>query len=149
MREELDTIRDGRRLIQNYRRCIDRAIFGFRPIGPMTNDIVASRSTLRSRPGRPLSSVSGSFASQPLFGRTIGAQATVSGHSLARGSVESGCWSPVPGQEVVEAAHGVAAGHALKHALQIGEGLDVVELDGGDEGADGCPAVGAAVRSGK
>jgi hypothetical protein len=31
----------------------------------------------------------------------------------------------------------------------IGEGLDVVELGGGDEGADGCPTVGAAVGSGE
>jgi hypothetical protein len=43
----------------------------------------------------------------------------------------------------------VAAGHAREHVLEIGEGLDVVELGGGYEGADGRPAVGAAVRSGK
>jgi len=34
---------------------------------------------------------------------------------------------------------------ALEHVLEIGEGLDVVELGGGDEGADRRPAVGAAV----
>jgi hypothetical protein len=43
----------------------------------------------------------------------------------------------------------VAAGHAHEHVLEIGEGLDVVELGGCYEGADGRPAVGAAVRSGK
>ncbi len=68
---------------------------------------------------------------------------------LARGSVESGRGPPVPRQKVVEAAHGVAAGHAREHVLEIGEGLDVVELGGGYEGAHGRPAVGAAVRSGK
>ena len=39
--------------------------------------------------------------------------------------------------------------HALERVLEIGEGLDVVELGGGDEGADRGPAVGAAVGSGK
>ena len=43
----------------------------------------------------------------------------------------------------------MAAGHALEHVLEIGEGLDVVELGGGDEGADGRPALGAAVGSGE
>jgi hypothetical protein len=38
---------------------------------------------------------------------------------------------------------------ALKHVFEIGEWLDVVELGGGDEGADRRPAVGAPVGSGK
>ena len=37
----------------------------------------------------------------------------------------------------------------LEHVLEIGEGLDVVELGGGDERADRCPSVGTAVGSGK
>jgi len=41
----------------------------------------------------------------------------------------------------------VAAGHAREHVLEIGEGLDVVELCGGDEGADGCPSDAATVRA--
>ena len=56
---------------------------------------------------------------------------------------------PVPGQQVVEPAHGMAVGHALEHVLEIGEGLDVVELGGGEEGGDGRPAVGAAIGSGE
>jgi hypothetical protein len=43
----------------------------------------------------------------------------------------------------------VTAGHALGHVLEIGEGLDVVELGGGDERANGCPTLGAAVGSGE
>ena len=43
----------------------------------------------------------------------------------------------------------VPVGHALELVLEVGEGLDVVELGGGDEGADGCPTVGAAVGSGE
>jgi hypothetical protein len=43
----------------------------------------------------------------------------------------------------------VAVGHALEHALQVGVALGIVELGGGNEGADGRPTVGAAVRSGK
>ena len=41
------------------------------------------------------------------------------------------------------------AGHTLEHVGEIGEGLDVVELGGSDEGADGRPSVGATVGSGK
>jgi hypothetical protein len=43
----------------------------------------------------------------------------------------------------------MAVRHALEYVLEIGEGLDVVELGGGDEGADRRPAVGAAVGSGE
>ena len=35
------------------------------------------------------------------------------------------------------------------HVLEISKGFDVVELGGGDEGADCRPAVGAAVGPGK
>src|SRR3977135_2341221 len=38
-------------------------------------------------------------------------------------------------------------GHALQSVSEIGKGLDVVELCGGDEGADGCPSGAAAVRA--
>jgi hypothetical protein len=43
----------------------------------------------------------------------------------------------------------MAVRHALEHVFEIGEWLDVVELGGGDEGADRRPAVGAPVGSGK
>ena len=43
----------------------------------------------------------------------------------------------------------MTAGHALQDVSEPAKKLDVVELCGGDEGADGCPAVGATVRSGK
>src|SRR5437660_4671438 len=39
--------------------------------------------------------------------------------------------------------------HVLEHVSGIVEWLDVVELGGGDEGADRGPAVGAPVGSGK
>jgi hypothetical protein len=43
----------------------------------------------------------------------------------------------------------MSARHAFQHVLEIGEGLDLVELGSGDEGADGCPSGAAAVGSGK
>ena len=43
----------------------------------------------------------------------------------------------------------MSARHALEHVFEIGEWLDVVELGGGDEGADRGPAVGAPVGSGE
>jgi hypothetical protein len=36
-------------------------------------------------------------------------------------------------------------GHALQDVSEPGKGLDVIELCGGDEGADGCPSNAAAV----
>ena len=50
-------------------------------------------------------------------------------------------WLPIPGQELVEAAGGMTVGHALQDVSEPGKGLDVVELCGGDEGADAmeCP----------
>jgi hypothetical protein len=38
-------------------------------------------------------------------------------------------------------------GHALQDVSEPGKGLDVVELCGGDEGADGCPSDAATVRA--
>jgi hypothetical protein len=64
-------------------------------------------------------------------------------------SVQGGRWAPVPGQQLVEAARWIPAGHALKHGGEIGEGFDVVELGGGDEGADRCPALGTTIGSGE
>lgn len=43
---------------------------------------------------------------------------------------------------------GRTAGHALEHVLKISKRPDIVEL-GGNERADGCPAVGAPVESSK
>jgi hypothetical protein len=43
----------------------------------------------------------------------------------------------------------MAAGQTLDDVLEVGVGLDVVELRGRDEGRDDRPPVGAAVRSGK
>ena len=37
--------------------------------------------------------------------------------------------------------------HALEDVLQVGIGLDVVELRGRDEGGDDRPPIGAAIRS--
>src|SRR6267142_1312350 len=62
-------------------------------------------------------------------------------------SLGFGVWLPIPGQEFVEAAGGMSVGHAQQDVLEPSEGLDVVELCGGDEGADGCPSVTAAVRA--
>src|SRR6266850_6838963 len=56
-------------------------------------------------------------------------------------------WLPVPRQEFVEAAGGMTVGHTLQDVSKPGKGLDVVELCGGDEGADGCPSDAAAVRA--
>ena len=57
---------------------------------------------------------------------------------LARGLGFGAYWLPVPRQEFVEAAGGMTVGHALQDVSEPGKGLDVVELCGGDEGADGC-----------
>src|ERR1700676_5071765 len=54
---------------------------------------------------------------------------------------------PIPGQELVEAVGGMTVGHALQDVSEPGKGLDVVELCGGDEGADGCPSDAATVRA--
>ena len=66
---------------------------------------------------------------------------------LARGLGVDAHWLPIPWQELVEAVGGVTVGHALQYVSEIGKGLDVVELCGGDEGADGCPSDAAAVRA--
>jgi hypothetical protein len=50
---------------------------------------------------------------------------------------------------IVEAVGGVPVRNVFEHVLEIGEGLDVVELGGGDERADRCPAFNASVGSGK
>ena len=39
--------------------------------------------------------------------------------------------------------------HAFEDVLKVGEGFDIVELGGGDQGADGRPPVGATVGSGE
>ncbi len=43
----------------------------------------------------------------------------------------------------------MSAGDASQHILEVGEGLDVVELRSADEVAHRCPACGAAVGSGE
>src|SRR5580693_9747343 len=57
-------------------------------------------------------------------------------------------WLPVPRQEFVEAAGGMTVGHALQDVAEPDKGFDVVELCGGDEGADGCPSDAATVGRG-
>ena len=52
---------------------------------------------------------------------------------------------PIPGEQVVDSAHGMAVCHAVKDVFEIGERLDVVELGGGDERADGSPPSTATV----
>src|ERR1700704_6673833 len=68
---------------------------------------------------------------------------------FARRSGLEGWRDPVPGQELVEAAYGMAVGHALEHVLQVSVGLAVVELSGADQRADDGPAVGAAIGPGE
>jgi len=41
----------------------------------------------------------------------------------------------------------MTVGHALQDVSESGKGLDVVELCGGGEGADGCPSDAATVRA--
>jgi len=43
----------------------------------------------------------------------------------------------------------MAFGHALQDVPEIGEGLDVIELCRGNEGADGGPSLSPAVRAGE
>jgi hypothetical protein len=43
----------------------------------------------------------------------------------------------------------MTVGHALQDISEPGEGLDVVELRGGDEGTYGCPSDAATVRAGE
>ena len=66
---------------------------------------------------------------------------------LAHGLGLDAYWLPVPRQEFVEAAGGMTVGHTLQDVSKPGKGLDVVELCGGDEGADGCPSDAATVRA--
>jgi hypothetical protein len=54
---------------------------------------------------------------------------------------------PIPGQEFVEAAGGMSVGHALQDVSEPCEGLDVIELCGGDERADSRPSDAAAVQA--
>src|SRR6516164_2809018 len=58
-------------------------------------------------------------------------------------------FGPIPGQEFIEPAHGVAIGHTLQDVPEIGEGLHVVELCRGDEGANGSPSLSATIRAGE
>src|ERR1700685_311913 len=66
---------------------------------------------------------------------------------LARGLGFEAYGLPVPRQEFVEAAGGMTVGHALQDVAEPDKGFDVVELCGGDEGADGCPSDAATVRA--
>ena len=43
----------------------------------------------------------------------------------------------------------MAVDHFLQHITEVGEGLDIVELCGLDEGVDGGPTGAAAVRASK
>ncbi len=43
----------------------------------------------------------------------------------------------------------MAVGHAPENVAKIGIGLDVVEPCRGDEGADRCPSLSAAIGAGK
>ncbi len=45
--------------------------------------------------------------------------------------------------------HGMAVCEPFENVLQVGIGLDVVELCGGDERGDDGPAVGASIGAGK
>ena len=73
----------------------------------------------------------------------------VSDGVVAPRSRVDGCWRPVPGQEVVETVYGMAVDHGLEHVVEVGVGLDVVELRRGDAGADRAPSLCAAIATGE
>src|SRR5947209_19140972 len=56
---------------------------------------------------------------------------------------------PSPGQQFIEPAHWMALGHALQDVPEVGEGLHVVELCRGDEGADDRPSLSATIGARK
>jgi hypothetical protein len=62
-------------------------------------------------------------------------------------SVQRGRRAPVPRHQLVDAARWIPAGHTFEHVGEVGEGFDVVELGGGDEGANRCPALSTAIGS--
>ena len=64
---------------------------------------------------------------------------------VASGSGVDGYCRPVPRQEVVETAHGMAIDHALKDIPEVSIGLDVVEFCRGDEGTDCGPSLANSV----
>jgi len=55
----------------------------------------------------------------------------------------------VPGQEIVEAIVGVAAGNRLEGCLEIGEGFDAVDLRRLDQRGDAAPGSSALVMAGE
>src|ERR1700737_2255808 len=63
--------------------------------------------------------------------------------------MERARWLPVPRQELVDLARGMAPLHSSEHISEIGEGLEVVELGRGEERSDNGPAIAAAVRAGE
>ena len=62
-----------------------------------------------------------------------------------RGAIERFRLDVGEGQKFVDAAHGVSRDDPGKDVGQIGGGIDVVELAGGDERGDDCPVLAAAV----
>ena len=64
---------------------------------------------------------------------------------IARRSGVDGRLRPVPRQEIIEPVYGMAVEHALEHILEVGVEFDIIELCGGDEGADHGPALAATI----
>ena len=61
----------------------------------------------------------------------------------------STCGLEVPRQQFVDAAYRVASGDGFQGCLEIGEGFDIVDLRGRDEGGDPAPSPGTFVMTGK
>ena len=73
----------------------------------------------------------------------------VSVHFLHAVSVREGGGLPVPWEEIVDTAHGIAARHAGEDVLEPGVRLYAVELCGFDEGDDDGLSLRAAVGAGE
>ena len=64
-------------------------------------------------------------------------------------AVSDRVWLPVSGEEFVDPVDRMAMGQSLQHVGNPGLGIDVIELGGGDKGADRCPPLGTALESGE
>ena len=71
----------------------------------------------------------------------------VSGVLFLSRNLEGGCGRISPGQELIEAALGMAGDDAADHVGQIGLGLDADPLAGLNQRGDHGPVCGSPVRS--
>ncbi len=65
-----------------------------------------------------------------------------------RSGIDRG-WCPIPGQEFVDAVHGMTVRHALEDIPEVSIGFDVVELCRGYQRTDRCPSFSAAIGAGE